>query len=137
MRHWNSPSLKLPTNNEGKRGKNKTGAIISLYTVDTFEKNLNMTTSLVREELSSFRQILCCLHDIYCIDLNLCWFLFCLLFFVFCPFHCIVELIFSATLAFSVFIFVSCFQGNYTCIEWCFSQFYAFLCCLCTLLSLF
>lgn len=72
MRHWNSPSLKLPTDNEGKRGKNKTGTIISLYTVDTFEKNLNMTTSLVREELSSFRQILCCLHDIFCIDLNLC-----------------------------------------------------------------
>lgn len=60
-----------------------------------------------------------------------------MLFFVFCPLHCIVELIFSATLAFSVFIFVSCFQGNYTCIEWCFSEFYAFLCCLCTLLSLF
>lgn len=48
--------------------------------------------------------------------------------------HFTVLLIFSATLAFSVFIFVSCFQGNYTCIEWCFSEFYAFLCCLCTLL---
>lgn len=74
---------------------------------------------------------------LYRFESVLIFILFVCCFFVFCPFHCIVELIFSATLAFSVFIFVSCFQGNYTCIEWCFSQFYAFLCCLCTLLSLF
>ena len=34
MRHFNLPSLRnLPTDNEGKRGKNKTGANISLNTV--------------------------------------------------------------------------------------------------------